>query len=97
MSAWRHGPAPRHSPVVLVIDVVRMLRGRGLGIAESTAYSSEALRASANLLRSIGVVPDHFAPRSVQANGPVLGAAATLMRAAGIEPNDIAVWPGQRS
>jgi hypothetical protein len=74
-----------------------MLRGRGLGIVESTAYSGEALRASANLLRSIGVVPDHFAPRPVQANGPALDAAATLMRAAGIEPNDVVAWPGQRS
>jgi hypothetical protein len=87
---------PRHSPVVLVIDVVRLLRGRGLGIAESTAYSGDTLRASADLLRSMGVVPDHFAPRHVEADGPALSAAATLMRAAGIEPNGVAVWPGAR-
>ncbi|HEY7224633.1 MAG TPA: hypothetical protein VH561_13735 [Micromonosporaceae bacterium] len=42
-------------------------------------------------------MPDKFAPRHVEANGPVLAAAATLMRAAGIEPNDIVAWPGQRS
>jgi hypothetical protein len=91
------GSPPRHSPVVLVVDVVRMLRGCGLGIVESTAYGGEALRASADLLRCIGVMPDHFAPRHVEADGPVLIAAATLMRAAGIEPNDVVVWPGQRS
>lgn len=87
---------PRHSPVVLVIDVVRLLRGRGLAIVESTAYSGEALRASADLLRSMGVVPDDFVPRHVAKGGPELSAAATLMRAAGIEPNDVAVWPGAR-
>lgn len=94
------GPAtapPRHSPVVLVIDVVRMLRGRGLGIIESLAYSGEAVSASAELLRRIGIEPDHFAPRHPEADGPALAAAATLMRAAGIEPNYVVVWPGRQS
>jgi hypothetical protein len=85
---------PRHSPAVLLIDVARMLRGRGLAVADSLAYSSDALSASAQLLRCMGIQPDHSVTRRTQPGGPVLMAAATLMRAAGIEPSTVVVWPG---
>jgi hypothetical protein len=86
---------PRHSPVVLVIDVVRMLRGRGLKVTEAHAYSSEAISACAQLLRCIGVQPHHFAARRAEPHGPIVTAAATLMRAAGIESNSVVTWPGR--
>ena len=86
-------PKLRHSAAVLLIDVVRLLHRRGLPVIEAHAYSSDALRAVAELLRCIGIEADPAATRPPTAHGPVLGAAARLLRAAGIEPNTVPAWP----
>src|SRR5258705_193585 len=55
-----HGdPSPgRYSPVVLVMDVVRLLHGQGVAVSEAVDRLHEAAEASADLLRCVGVVPD---------------------------------------
>ena len=78
---------------MLLIDVVRLLRRRGLPVVEAHAYSSDALRATAELLRCIGIEADPAATRPLTAHGPVLGAAARLLRADDIEPNTVLAWP----
>ena len=88
-------PAPRYSPAVLMVHIVNLLRSQGLTVSETYQHGSEAMQASADLLRWLGVQPDPSAIRPPVDHGPVVVAASVLLRAAGIEPNAILAWPGR--
>lgn len=49
---------PRYSPVILVVDVVRLLRGRGVAASGAVDQLYEAVEASTDLLQRLGVEPD---------------------------------------
>lgn len=89
-------PAPgRYSPVVLVMDVVRLLRHQDVPVSEAVDELHEAIEACTDLLRFIGVVPDRRVVTRPREHTAELAAAAVLMRAAGIEPNAVKTWPGR--
>ncbi len=90
-------PIVRYSPVALVIDVVRLLRGRGLAVADTYDHLGDLVHTSADLLRRLGVTPQDGLLPPPPVPGPALIAAATLMRAAGIEPDAVLIWPRQGS
>ncbi len=93
---WRTAPPAhslRHSPVALVIDVVRLRRGHGLTVSETYEHAGQAVRASADLLRWLGVEPDHNLPKPSVEHSPVVVPAETLTRAAGIDPDAVVSWP----
>jgi hypothetical protein len=83
----------RYSPVVLVMDVVRLLHGQGVAVSEAVDRLHEAVEASTDLLRCVGVVPDTGVITRSREHTAELVAAAVLMRAAGIEPNTVKTWP----
>lgn len=84
---------PRYSPVVLVVDVVRLLRDRGVTVSGAFDELHEAVEASTDLLQRVGVEPDKRLSTKAIEHTPEIHAAAVLMRAAGIEPSTVAVWP----
>jgi hypothetical protein len=83
--------------VVLVVDVVRLLRDRGVAVSGALEHLHEAVDASTELLRRLGVEPDRRLLAKPVQHAPVIHAAAVLMRAAGIEPSTVAVWPARSS
>jgi hypothetical protein len=83
----------RYSPIVLVVDVVRVLRGRGVAVSELYEHAGPARRASADLLRWLGVQPDDSQKVPPSEPSAVLLAAATLIHAAGIDPDAVVAWP----
>jgi hypothetical protein len=85
----------RYSPIVFVVDVVQLLRGRGVAVSEAPEDLHGAVEASADLLRLLGVEPDKGLFGRPRRLSPEVVAAAYLMRAAGIEPNAISAWPGR--
>ncbi len=98
--SWRTAPPAhslRYSPVALVIDVVRLLRGHGLTVSDTYEHAGKAARASADHLRWLGVEPDHNLPTPSVEQSPVIVAADTLMRAAGIDPDAVVSWPRRLS
>lgn len=86
---------PRYSPVILVVDVVRLLRDRGVGASRAVDQLHETIEASTQLLQRLGVEPDKRISSTPVEHTPETHAAAVLMRAAGIEPSTVAVWPGR--
>ena len=88
-------PLPRYSPVVLVLDVVHMLQGQGVAVSEAHENLHQAIEASTDLLRCLGVEPDKRLLIRLREITPELVAAAVLIRAAGIEPNAVKIWPGR--
>jgi hypothetical protein len=88
---------PRYSPVVLVLDVVHLLGGQGVAVSEAHENLHEAIEASSDLLRWLGIEADKRLLIKPREAAPELVAAAVLMRAAGIEPNAIKIWPGRTS
>jgi uncharacterized membrane-anchored protein len=92
----RQPSLPSYSPVVLTVNVVHLLRGQGLPVSETYEHGDRAVQAAADLLQWLGVQPDMIVgTRPPVAHGPVIAAAAVLLRAAGIEPNAVLVWPGR--
>jgi hypothetical protein len=83
----------RYSPVVLVVDVVHLLQNQGVMVSEAVDKLHEAVEASAELLRRIGVVPDRSVISRPAMRTAELVAAAVLLRAAGIEPGAVRAWP----
>jgi hypothetical protein len=83
--------------MVLVVDVIRLLRGRGVVVSEAPEDLHGAVEASADLLRRLGVESDERLLARPRRFTPELVAAAVLMRAAGIEPNAVSVWPRRSS
>ena len=88
---------PRYSPVVLVLDVVNLLQGQGVAVSEAYENLHRAIEAGTDLLRWLGIEPDKRLLTRPHEATPELVAAAVLMRAAGIEPNAIKIWPGRAS
>jgi hypothetical protein len=88
---------PRYSPVVLVVDVVRLLRDRGVSASGAIDQLHEAVEASTDLLQRLGVEPDKRVLTKPIEHTPEIHAAAVLMRAAGIEPSTVFVWPARSS
>ena len=87
----------QYSPIILVVDVIRLLRGRGVAVSEAPEDLHGAVQAGADLLRRLGVESDARLLTKPHGHTPELIAAAVLMRAAGIEPNAVSVWPGTSS
>jgi hypothetical protein len=83
--------------VVLLADIVHLLQGQGVAVSETHEHLRETLAASADLLRWLGVEPDRRMLAKPRRHTPELVAATVLLRAAGIEPNAIKVWPKRRS
>jgi hypothetical protein len=90
-------PLPRYSPVVLILDVVHLLQGQGVAVSKAHENLHRAIDASTELLHWLGVEADKRLLTRPRETTPELVAAAVLMRAAGIEPNAIKVWPGRTS
>jgi len=85
---------PSYSPVVLMVNVVELLRGQGLAVSETYEKCHQAVQAAADLLRWLGVEPDMGVTTTPSGDhGPVIIAAAFLMRAAGTEPSAVLAWP----
>ena len=90
-------PRRRYSAVVLVVDVVHLLHGQGVPVSESLEHLDRAVKACSDLLQSLGVEPDDRLPTTPREPTAEMVGAALLLRAAGIEPNAIKVWPGPSS
>lgn len=71
---------PRYSPVILVVDVVRLLRDRGVGASGAVDQLHEAIDASTELLQRLGVEPDKRLLTKPVEHTPEIHAAAVLMR-----------------
>ena len=84
---------PRYSPVVLLVDVVHLLHGQGLAVSQAHENIHQAIEACTDVLRWIGVEPDRRLTTRPQEQTAEMAAAAVLMRAVGIEPNAVKVWP----
>jgi hypothetical protein len=76
-----------------VADVVNLLKGQGLAVSEAVDRLHEAVAASAELLRWVGVVPDRSVITRPREQMAEVVAAAVLMRAGGIEPSAVKAWP----
>jgi hypothetical protein len=83
--------------VVLVVDIVRLLRGRGVATSEAVDQLHEAVEASTDLLRRLGVEPVKTPLTKPIEHTPEIHAAAVLLRAAGIEPSAVSSWPARSS
>jgi hypothetical protein len=83
--------------VILVVDVIRLLGGHGVVVSEAPEDLHGAIDAGSELLRRLGVESDRWLLAKPIEHRPEIRAAAVLMRAAGIEPNAIKVWPGRSS
>lgn len=66
-------------------------------MSEAHENLHEAIEAGTDLLRWLGIEPDKRLLTRPREHTPELVAAAVLMRAAGIEPNAVKVWPGRSS
>lgn len=88
---------PGYSPVILVVDVVRLLRGRGVAASSAVDQLHEAVEASTDLLLRLGVDPDKRLITKLAEHSPEIHAAAVLLRAAGIEPSAVVSWPARSS
>jgi hypothetical protein len=78
---------------VLTVEVVQLLHSQGVAVSEAIDNVHQAVEASAELLRAIGIIPDKRALARPSDHTSELIAAAVLMRAAGIEPSMVKIWP----
>jgi hypothetical protein len=90
-------PQGRYSPVTLTVNVVHLLHGQGVPVSGALENLHQAMATSAELLQWLGVVPDKRLITRPREDTAELVAATVLMRAAGIEPNSITVWPRRSS
>lgn len=81
--------------MILVVDVVQLLRGRGVATSEAVDQLHETVEASTDLLQRLGVGPDKTSLTKPIEHTPEIHAAAVLLRAAGIEPSAVSSWPAR--